>query len=222
MYVLLMLASGLFWIATYLLIIRQGFADKTYGMPLAALAANLSWEFIFSFVLPHKPFQRTIDVLWFALDLLIAFQLVRYGPREFADLRKGALYGFAGLVLVTAFCMVLFVSLEFHDPAGAYAAFGQNLLMSVLFVVMLYRRRSLRGQSLTIAVCKLSGTACASLAFYLFAPITKASLVLPFMFVAIFGFDLLYVGLVFYLRQQSREHRERLPAVKNVASAIFR
>ena len=33
----LALASGLFWTLTYVLVIRQGLADRTYGMPLVAL-----------------------------------------------------------------------------------------------------------------------------------------------------------------------------------------
>ena len=37
---------------------------------------------------------------------------------------------------------------------GGYAAFLQNLLMSVLYIVMLVHRNSPEGQSLTIAVSK--------------------------------------------------------------------
>lgn len=46
----LMLGSGAFWTLTYVLMIRRGFVDRTYGMPLVALGANVSWEFIFSFL----------------------------------------------------------------------------------------------------------------------------------------------------------------------------
>jgi hypothetical protein len=52
MFDILLVGSGLLWTVTYLLIIRRGFLDHTYGMPLAALCANLSWEFVFSFVFP--------------------------------------------------------------------------------------------------------------------------------------------------------------------------
>ena len=34
--------------------IRRGFLDNTYAMPLVALC-NVSWEFIFSFLYPHGP-----------------------------------------------------------------------------------------------------------------------------------------------------------------------
>ena len=37
MFGLLLLSSGIFWTITYLLIIRKGYQDQTYGMPVAAL-----------------------------------------------------------------------------------------------------------------------------------------------------------------------------------------
>jgi hypothetical protein len=88
MFDILLVGSGVLWTITYLLIIRRGFLDRTYGMPLVALCANLSWEFIFSFLFPHGPLQRPVNVVWFSLDLIILYQLLRYGPREFARLSK--------------------------------------------------------------------------------------------------------------------------------------
>jgi hypothetical protein len=211
MFTTLMLSSGVFWTLTYILIIRRGFLDKTYGMPLVALCANLSWEFIFSFFHPHAPIQRSVNIVWFSFDLVILFQLLRYGPREFADLPKEVFYAAFGLALATSFCMVLFISYEFNDLSGAYAAFGQNLLMSVLFITMLYRRRSLRGQSIWIAVCKLLGTALASLAFYLYADTFQRSILLPFLFGAILVYDLFYIGMV-YVQQKVETRTEPEPA----------
>lgn len=94
---------------------------------------------------------------------------------------------------MTAFSLVLFISLEFHDLEGSYAAFGQNLLMSVLFIDMLYRRKSLRGQSLGIAISKMVGTALASLAFVLYADRFRGSALMGFLYVSIFAYDLVYV-----------------------------
>jgi len=37
MYTGLMIVGGIFWSLTYILVIRRGFKDKTYGIPLAAL-----------------------------------------------------------------------------------------------------------------------------------------------------------------------------------------
>lgn len=193
----LMLAAGGFWALTYVLMIRRGFLDETYGMPLVALCANVSWEFIFSFIHPHGPVQRPVNIIWFFLDLIIVFQLLRYGPREFVDLSKSVFYAMSGLALATSFFTVLFTTIEFEDWDGAYSAFGANLLMSVLFIAMLYARRSLRGQSISIAFSKMIGTVLASLAFYLYASVSQGSILLPFLYVAILTFDLLYLVMVY-------------------------
>nr|WP_222707310.1 hypothetical protein [Pontibacter qinzhouensis] len=45
--VVLKISSGVFWTLAYLLLLRRGYIDKSYGMPMVALCANISWEFIF-------------------------------------------------------------------------------------------------------------------------------------------------------------------------------
>ena len=190
----LMLGCGAFWTLTYLLIIRRGFIDETYGMPLVALCANISWEFIFSFLYPHGPVQHPVDLVWFSLDLIILFQLLRYGPREFADLTKREFYAMFGLALATSFCAILSVTQEFDDWDGAYSAFGQNLLMSTLFVAMLRARGSPRGQSVPIAIFKMLGSGLASIAFYLYSPLSEGSVLLPFLYIATLVFDLIYAA----------------------------
>jgi peptidoglycan/LPS O-acetylase OafA/YrhL len=136
--------------------------------------------------------------------VVIFFQLLRFGPREFADFSRRVFYSVCVLTLLTSFGAVLLTTMEFHD-AGVYSAFGQNLMMSVLFLAMLYRRRSLRGQSLSIAICKLLGTACASLAFFFFSSLSHRSVLLPFLYVAIFVYDLLYVGMVYRQQRVKKE-----------------
>ncbi len=199
MFLVLMLGSGIFWTATYLLIIRRSFLDHTYGMPMAALCANISWECIFSFLYPPTIIQHVVNLVWFSLDVVIFIQLIRYGPREFADLSRRVFYGICGLTLITSFAAVLLTTIEFNDH-GVYSAFAQNLMMSALFLAMLYRRRSLRGQSMSIAICKLLGTAFASLAFFLFSSLSHRSVLLPFLYIAILVYDIIYVGMVY--RQQ--------------------
>jgi hypothetical protein len=207
MFDILLVGSGVLWTITYLLIIRRGFLDRTYGMPLVALCANLSWEFIFSFLFPHGPLQRPVNVVWFSLDLIILYQLLRYGPREFARLSKKLFYAIVALGLCMAFLAVLFITLEFEDFDGAYSAFAQNLMMSVLFIAMLYSRGSLRGQSLSIALGKTGGTTLASAAFLFFSVGYEGSVLLPFLYGSILLFDLLYVAMVFYYAAERRAAR---------------
>lgn len=198
-----LLVSGLFWTITYILIIRRGYLDKTYGMPLVALGANISWEFIFAFVLPHPFPQRGVNMVWFALDFIILLTLLRYGPREFPGWSPRFFYGVFLVAVITAFALVYLVTLEFKDTEGAYAAFGQNLMMAVLFIDMLWRRRSTRGQSLYIALAKLIGTLVVSIGFYFFVPSLSASVLFPFLYISIFVFDVIY-GVMVY-RQARRE-----------------
>lgn len=200
MYSLLMLACGFFWSIAYILIIQRSFQDKTYGMPLAALCLNISWEFIFSFVFPHQPVQRTINLVWFCLDAVILLQLLRYGDREFPKLPRSAFYAVVVFALVTCFCSVLLVSIQANYYGGVYAAFGQNLLMSILFITMLFQRQSLQGQSVGIAICKWIGTASSSIAFYMLT-FPKALSCYHFFYISTFIYDLIYVGLIVKYQQ---------------------
>jgi hypothetical protein len=185
------IASGICWTLAYILIIRRGFLDKTYGMPLAALCANIAWEFIFSFIILVPPPQNYVNVVWFAFDAVIVFQFLRYGRSIFKEaLPDRYFYPLFVLSLVVAFGGVLTVSYEFQDFQGKYAAFSQNLMMSILFVAMLVRRNSVSGQSLYIAVLKMIGTVLPSILFFMLYP---SSPFLNYLYVSIFVFDLIYV-----------------------------
>lgn len=211
MFTALSIASGIFWTITYLLIILRGSLDGTYGMPLVALCANISWEFIFAFVYPHGPVQRPVNIVWLLLDVVILIQLLRYGPREFPRLSQALFYAMFLLSLAMSFCAILFITEEFADFDGAYSAFGQNLMMSALFIAMLYSRRNLRGQSPAIALFKLAGTACASAAFYFFEPDYQTSVLLPFLFISILVLDFIYLIMTLAARQTEKAARAREP-----------
>lgn len=194
---IILIVGGIFWILTYIFIISKGYKDKTYGMPLLALCANISWEFIFSFLLPHSPPQLYINYLWFALDVVIVFQFFKYYKNEFPTLSSLTLCIVFGISVATAFSTILVGGTFLGDDDGVYAAFGQNLLMSVLFVAMFFKRgNTLRGQSIFIAIFKMLGTGLTSIHFYLFEPVSQSSIVLPFLFTSIFLFDLLYTVLI--------------------------
>jgi hypothetical protein len=192
MFTEIMMVGGVFWSATYLLIIRRGFKDKTFGMPLAALCANISWEAIFAFFTPHDPPQLYVNYIWFALDVVIVLQFLKYGKKEFPSIQKWQFFAMFALGISIAAPMILAVNYELQDNVGAYAAFGQNLMMSVLFVTMLINRNGVSGQSFYIGLFKMRGTGLSSLAFYMYKSMAQESYLLQFLFVAIFIFDLIY------------------------------
>jgi len=201
----LALGSGLFWTLTYVLIIRRGIADRTYGMPIVALCANLSWELIFSVVRPADGVQLYLNVVWLLLDIAILGTIVRYGPRHFPYLPRWAfLLGLAG-TLVLSYLAVDLISTELNGGRSTYAAYAQNLLMSALFLAMLAARRDLSGQSAWIAAAKLVGTVLASLrtAFY---TDYQGSGLLRYLFLTILLLDLAYLVAVVMV---GRAHRGR-------------
>jgi hypothetical protein len=187
----LQIGSGILWTAVYLLIIRLGFREKTYGMPITALCANVSWEFIFSFIYPQAPPQNYVNVVWFVFDLVIVFQTLRFGR---SALQHEALFYPAFILgMVASFSAILAITNEFNDMDGKYAAFGQNLMMSVLFVAMLLKRQDVTGQSVYIAFFKMIGTLLPAILFFLRFP---TSPLLTFLYISIFLFDLIYVALL--------------------------
>lgn len=192
MFTEIMMVAGAFWSVTYLLIIRRGFKDKTFGMPMAALCANISWEAIFSFFTPHDPPQLYVNYIWFSLDVIIVIQFLKYGKKEFPEIKKWQFFAIFALGISIAAPTIISVNYELQDEVGAYAAFGQNLMMSVLFVTWLINRKDIDGQSFYIALFKMIGTGLSSLAFYLYKPMAQDSNLLQLLFVAILVFDLIY------------------------------
>ena len=166
---ILQIGTGLFWIITYILIIKRGFQDKTYGMPMVAICANISWEFIFSFIYIHNYLQRIIAFSWFALDVVIMFQYLVYGRKEFKKyISRKFFYSLFFITLGISFLTIISITLEFKDFQGQYSAFSQNLMMSGLFISLLLRRGNLKGQSIYIAVFKMLGSLFAGIAFFIY------------------------------------------------------
>jgi hypothetical protein len=196
----LSIASGVFWLITYLLLIKRGYQDKACGMPMAALALNISWEFIFSFVHPYSGIQLIINIAWFILDSIIVVQYLRYeSARRPAGYSAAFFYGAFLTILAVSFLTVLLVTREFDNYGGHYTAFGQNLLMSILFIRLLLDRKDLAGQSLYIGLAKMLGTLCASILVFVYAPESQLTVFFAW---AILFFDLAYVGM--YIQKSRR------------------
>jgi hypothetical protein len=192
---ILTLTSGISWTIVYLAIIYRGFKDKACGMPFFALALNLTWEFIYSFLLGGElSLQLVINIIWFFFDVVILYTYFRYGRKEFPNTVDPKWFvPWSVWVLAVGFVTQYFTALEFPGLPGAmYSAFVINLVMSILFIGMLVRRDSVEGQSMAIAVFKWLGTAAPTLLFYL---VSGSNLVLV-LGIVIFVFDVIYIGML--------------------------
>lgn len=158
----LTLISGLCWTIVYIEGIRIGLRDRSYAIPFYALALNIGWELLYT----YYTFQTTLGVqaivnaIWLLCDLGILYTYLKYGRKYFPrNLPSSAFITWTVLILVTAMVVQYSFTREFGVRVGAgYSAFLQNLLMSVLFIIMFVRRGGSEGQSLSIAINKWIGT----------------------------------------------------------------
>lgn len=161
---LLIVASGICWSIVYIESIRIGFKQKTYAMPLFALGLNIVWEGLYAFtdifIRQSIGAQAIANTCWFFLDCVIVYTYFKFGKSE---CRTETEHKFFVPWSLLAFAACLVLQLLFYYWFGSvegekYAAYLQNIAMSLLYLSMLKERKSDKGQSMTIAVCKCIGT----------------------------------------------------------------
>jgi hypothetical protein len=216
---LLTLISGLCWTIVYIEGIRLGFRDRTYAIPFFALALNFSWELLYTVLgLRTNPadVQTVINGIWLLFDIGILYTYLKFGRKYFpVSLPQSWFFPWSILGLVMAFFVEYSFAKEFGQfKGGSYAAFLQNLLMSVLFITMLAQRGSTAGQSLLLAVSKWIGTLAPTIVFGVMGTRTfngpSILILVTGMFCSVF--DVIYIVLVW----RRRGHRMALHSVSGV------
>ncbi|MFE9632434.1 hypothetical protein [Streptomyces sp. NPDC006463] len=193
---ILTLVSGIAWTVVYVEAIRVGLRDRTYSMPLAALALNFAWESVYAvrdLATGVSP-QGVVNVVWAAADIVIIATYLRFGRAELPRFVTRPLFAaWSILVFGTGFAVqgLLLAHFGAHD-ASRYSAFLQNLLMSGLFIGLYAARQGPRGQSPTIAVAKWLGTLAPTL---LFGVLEHSPFILGLGLLCSV-FDLVYIGLL--------------------------
>ncbi len=193
----LTLISGICWTLVYIILIRRGLADETYGMPLFALTFNIAWELLFAFVFRDSTgiLELVVNTIWCLFDVVIVYTYFRYGRKEFpktVDVKWFLPWSIAAFVV--GFVTIYFSAVEFGAAWGArYTAFAQNLMMSVLFVSMLVSRNSVSGQSIYAAIFKWIGTAVPTIQF----SIQTCSKLILILGLGCFFYDALYTAMLY-------------------------
>lgn len=153
------LAAVVVWASVYILMIRRGLKDKSFGMPIFALCLNMVWEGWYGFASDMAMLQRVFCMIWFCLDIGLLYTVLKFGAGDFKDWPllhrwfKPAVFG----ILLMAFSMNWAVIKGLNDTHGAYSASLTVTVYSILLVVMILRRNSVKGQSLYIALLVLIG-----------------------------------------------------------------
>jgi len=202
----LLLLSGLCWIIVYIQLIIVGLKDKTYGMPFVALALNIAWESLHSYIgLKNNLFsiQTWITLIWLLLDIVIVYTYLRYGRKHFPKhTSKKYFIPWTTLIFLMSFFIQYYFIVEFGDLGRLYSASLQNLIMSILFINMLVNRIDTKGQNLTIAIYKWIGTLAPTILFG-FIQGNKLVLVLG-IFCSVF--DILYIYFLNNIKKMSSTH----------------
>ncbi|MFE6780431.1 hypothetical protein [Streptomyces sp. NPDC057702] len=203
------------WIITYVLAVRVGLRDKTYCIPLVALAMNICWEFQFVFFRSADHMsggnsevegaEVLIGVIWLIVDCGLLYTVLRFGPKEFPYLQPRVFYAGFVVVLGLAYAGIEILSREFDDGDVVLTSFGMNVAMSGLFLAMLAARKSSRGQSMGIAVWKCVGTTSTCIAWF-FDTSEYPGPWLPFCTVACVLLDVAYITALSVVLRKEREN----------------
>jgi hypothetical protein len=211
----LILVSGLAWTIVYIEAIRVGFRDRTYAMPVAALALNIAWETTYAVqsLSGGVSTQGMVNLVWALGDLVIVYTYFTFGRAELPPIvTRGMFIGWSVLVFGGSYVVQWLFLAEFGvRDASRYSAFLQNVLMSGLFIAMFVGRQGARGQSLTIAVAKWLGTLAPTI---LFGVIVRSGFILG-LGVLCSIFDLVYIALL----AKTRVPREHAPREAEEAAA---
>ncbi len=154
----------IFWGIAYVLIVRRGFIDKTFGYPFIAICVDIAWVTTFTLIYPQSPFM----LLFVVVDLIFLYQLLKFRTSDLTNLSKTQYYAAVILAIVTSFALIIAFSIEFNDVHGVYSSFVDTLLTSILFIVLILRRNNVKGQSIYIAISKMLGTLSAVIAYNFF------------------------------------------------------
>ena len=200
------LASGMIgcvlWGVAYLVVIISCFKQKTYGIPLAAICMNITWEILSVFfwvAVRREPAFHYADIAWLCMDLVIISQLLLYGRNQqlFRPLRDYFYLVVAGS-LVLAFLGQYTFPMTYRDQDGFVLAFIINMGMSILFVFMFLARPDQRGLSYSVAWLKMLGTLCESIMCVKWMPATHPEVTnfsfFYFLYITTFLFDCIYIG----------------------------
>lgn len=184
---------GLSWTIVYLLVIYRSFKDKQCGMPSVAMAFNLSWEFLYSFMFydAQSNLQLWINRVWFVFDVLIFVAFLLYGAKQWNKLYQKFFVPYTVSIVLSAFLLLYFLQLDFGDSAITYSAFTMNVLMSWMFITMFLKQQDLKGQAFGVAFFKMLGTAAATIILF-----ERYSQFLQMMGVLCFILDMIYIILM--------------------------
>ncbi|KAI0189251.1 hypothetical protein F4808DRAFT_445696 [Astrocystis sublimbata] len=163
------ISGGLLWTVAYVLYILQARKDKSYGMPLVALCANIGWELAYGVFYPLSYIETATFLVWVLIDCGIAHATVKSGPEQW---RHAPLVGRNLATVIGVGCVTSLVAhCEFikmfasSTEAAFWSGFACQNLLGVLSIIHIVSRGNTSGHSRSIWMCRWVGSSLAIVVF---------------------------------------------------------
>lgn len=163
----------LLWVFTYIMVIRAIRKEQFVEIPIVAVLANFSWEFLWSFVFTTDMGELYVwgYRIWFFLDCFIVYGLFRYGWKQLSN--PYLIKNYIVLLIFGLACW--FVNLYYYidkwdapvTHMGANSGYILNVFMSLLYPLLLLSRPNTDGFSYLSAWFKGVGTVLISVFCFL-------------------------------------------------------
>ena len=209
---ILVAISGIAWTIVYIELIRKGFKEKACGMPLFALTLNFAWEMIYAIdgLFISKSFilvQSIANVVWAFFDIFILVSWFKFGKQYMSENSKKFFIPYSILALIVAFTMqfAFYFSCDTTEIASIYSAYAQNVAMSIMFVVMLFKNKNTKAQSLTIAISKWIGTLTPTIYGCIYGIGLGVNIYILLTGILCSIFDIIYIYFLFKFNKNQKE-----------------
>ena len=139
-------ATGcLLWVFTYFIVIRNIIKIKFVEIPIMAICANFTWEFLWSFV--FKTDMGELYVwgyrVWFFMDCYIVYGLFRCGVKQVSIIVFQKYFTYLLLFCLAAWLVILYYYIKLYDlpftRMGANSGYILNVMMSALYITFFLR-----------------------------------------------------------------------------------
>ena len=202
---LIIVACGtLFWVISYIAVIRHGFKNKFIEMPLYVAAGNIAWEFVWSFLFKTNmgDFYYWGYRAWFFLDLFIFYLILRYGAKQFniALIKKYIVPITIGITVFFGFFFYYFADGGYDTPIGATSAFFLSVGISTLYIILLLSNKNANNFSLTAGVTRALGDTILTI----FAINYTGIAIIAVMGVYVVILDIVYVLLLIRMKRSAK------------------
>ncbi|KAI0190486.1 hypothetical protein EV127DRAFT_430403 [Xylaria flabelliformis] len=163
------IGGGLLWTIAYVLYIVQARRDKSYGMPLVALCANIGWELAYGVFYPLSYIETATFILWVFIDFGIIHATVKSGVEQWRHApavgrNLAAVVGLGCVLSLAVHCKFIKMCAS-PIEAAFWSGFACQNLLGVLSVSQIVSRANTSGHSRTIWLCRWVGSSLATVVF---------------------------------------------------------